>query len=340
MAEYNNSSNINNNRPNGANSANSAPQGSQNMGNRPNYPPRSSNYPPNQANGTQPRPFNGIPRPTSMSSRPGAPQGGIRNFPPRQSVNPAQRTGINQGAQQPRNPNLSSINRQSATERFERGSRTLSHMNGGTTGAKLYRINRPDQDAMSRRQVGGVVLDTELIQDANKQKLNSTKSKQKTAVIVVLSVLLALSLVYLIFAIAGYSKQSANPNCKYNLTSEVSAHWVVDDNTETEFSVREGLSSGKIYEIESILVIDSEDKVNIRLTITATLDGKEIFISGLDKSADNLVRVDGKNTWVYVGGHQGVGEVYLFNGIDFFGAPNNLTSENVNITVHAEITKA
>ena len=272
-----------------------------------------------------------------MPSHHGQSQSGM-GIPPRQPINP--RTGVNQSTQQPRNPNFSGINRPSASERFERGSRSLSHMNGGSTGTKLYRINRSNQTDTMRRQVGGVVLDTELIQDATNQKLNSAKSKQKTAVIVVLSVLLALSLVYLVFAIAGYTKQSKVANCKYYLTSEISAYWMVDNNNETEFTVREGLSSGKVYEIESILVIGSEEKVDIRITITATLDGKEIFISGLSEAVDNLVRVDGKNTWVYVGGHQGSGEVYLFKGIDFFGAPNNLTSDNVSITVHAEITKA
>ena len=152
--------------------------------------------------------------------------------------------------------------------------------------------------------------------------------------------LLALSIVYLLIAIAGYTSRGKEANCKYLLNSEVSAEWKIDNNSETEFVVREGLSSGKVYEIESILVINSAEEINISITITATINGQEILISGLYEAANNLVRVDGKNTWMYLGGHQGVGEIYLFKGIDFYGAPENLNSDNVKITVDAQVTKA
>lgn len=360
MAEYNNTSN-NNNRPSGAGSVNNAPQRLQNISKTP------TNNMQRPTNNMQ-RPTNNVPRPMgNMSSQinrpmPASQNAGLRkpaqvptkggNIPPRapsgdlqgrptgvasQRVNNPQPTGTNQvqHLNHFNNPNLS---RRSASQRFERGSRSLSHINGGTSN-KLYRINRDNQGDMLRRQVGGVILDEDLIQDVNQQKLTATKSKQKTAAIVILSVLLVLSLLYLAFAIAGYSKNGKSNNCKYYITSDVSAHWVLDNNTETEFVLREGLASGKIYEIESILFIDSNEKVNIKITISAILNGREIFISGLEESADNLVRVDSKNSWVYVGGHQGFGEVYLFKGIDFFGAPENLTSDNVTITVHAEITK-
>ena len=320
MTENSNTPNINNSQPNGASSVNKTPQGQQNSGIRPNVSSGQSNVQPRSSNYSQARPGSITPRPT--------------NIPPRQS------NGVGQRPQSPGNPNLSSINRLSSAEKFERGSRSLSHINGGSTGAKLYRINRSNEGDLMRRKVGGVMLDTDLIQDANKQKLTNTKSKRKTAVIVVLSILLVLSLAYLAVAIAGYNHRGKEANCNYYLTSEVSAKWMIDNNTETEFVVREGLSSGKVYEIESILIIDSTDKIDIKIMVTATVNGKEIFISGLYEAADNLVRVDGKNTWIYVGGHQGGGEVYMFKGIDFFGSPENLTSDNVKITVHAEITKA
>ena len=334
MAENTNTPNINTNQSNGANSAKRTPQGSQNLGATPTNQPRPANVPPRPLN-------NGVQRSTNLPPRP------ISGANQRPANSPTRQFGSMQGVNQRQpnnrstpNPNSANINRLSSSEKFERGSRSLSHMNGGSTGTKLYKIDRSNEGDMMRRKVGGVMLDADLIQDANKQKLENTKNKQKTAVIIVLSILLALSLVYLALAIAGYSNKGKEANCKYHIDSEVSAYWMIDNNTETEFAVREGLGSGKIYEIESILIVDSDDKVNIKITISAMLNGQEIFISGLYEAANNLVRVDGKNTWVYVGGHQGKGEVFMFKGIDFFGSPENLSSDNVKITVYAEITIA
>lgn len=248
------------------------------------------------------------------------------NYPPRATNTVSRST-----------PNSTQANRQSASERFERGSQNLAHMNIGATGTKLYRVNRSPQEESMRKKIGGFILDDDLVKNANNRRLNN-KSNQKTVAIVILSVMLALSLIYLAFAIAVFYKKDKKPNCKYYISSDVSAYWMVDNSDETEFVIKDGLTSGKIYLIKSSLIIDSVDKVNIKITISAILDGVEISIAGLDGAPANLIRGNG-NVWTYEGGHQGAGEVHMFNGIDFFGAPENLNSNNVTITVRAEIKK-
>lgn len=335
MSENTNNQNINNSQPNGANSVNNAPQRPQSFGANQSFPPRQQGIPPRQSSGIPPRQYGSFP-----PRQQGVPPRQSGTIPPRQQgvpPRPSENQGQASGGSQSR-PNLYSINRPSSSEKFERGSRTLSHISGGSSGAKLYRIDRPSQDD-SRRKVGGIVLDTDIIQDANQQKLADTTNKRKTVTIVILSMLLALSLVYLVVAVAGYTRRGVEPNCRYHLSSEVDAYWLVENNTQTEFSVREGLANDRIYEIESLLVVNSDDKINIKISITATMDGNEIFIAGLYESADNMVRVEGKNAWVYVGGHQGAGQVHLFKGIDFFGSPAGLNSKNVDINIYAEITK-
>ena len=229
-------------------------------------------------------------------------------------------------------------NRPSANDRFDRGTKHLSHIGGGGAGAKLYRINKAEDD-MSRRKVGGIMLDADIIQDANQQKLDDSKNKRKNVIIIVLSMLLAISLAYLAIAIFGYVQNSKAENCRYNISTEVPAYWLIEGGRETKFAVREGLRSNTVYEINTSMVIESDDYVDIEVIITVTVNGKEIYISGLYEASDNMVRVENKNTWKYIGGHQGAGEVYLFGGLDFFGAPDGLNSTSVNINIYAEVTR-
>ena len=331
-------------RPSNNSSGNIIPPRPQNFGAKPNFPPRPINN--NQSNSTpnmQSRPSMNTQRPAGANMVAGAqrPTNGnpINNQRPI-GMNP---TGMRHTT--PTAPNAQQrstgfdTNRLSAGEKFERGSRSISHMSGGTPGAKLYRINRTNQDDLMRRKVGGIVLDAEIIDDAKQLKLADNKNKQKTAVIIVLSMLLALSLVYLAVAIVGYVRSGVEANCRYYISGNVPARWVIDSNEETEFAVREGLTSGSIYKLESILVIGTVDKVDIKITVTAKINEQEIFIAGLD-GANNIIRVEGENTWIYAGGHRGGGEVCMFEGIDFYGAPESLSSQNISIIVNAEITKS
>ena len=272
-------------------------------------------------------------RPNGVNSVSNAPR--IPGNMPQRPNYPAKASNIT--PRQVNNTNLYQANRQTASERFERGSKSLAHMNGGTTGTELYKANRLPQEEVLRKQVGGVILDENLIKNANSHNLNN-KSNQKTTIIVILSIMLVLSLMYLTFAIVGYFKNNKKANCKYHLTSDVDAHWMIDNDTETEFVISNGLATGKIYEIKSTLIIDSDDKVNIKITISVMLDGKEISIAGLDGESANLIR-ESENEWSYIGGYQGVGELHLFNGIDFSGAPQNINSNNITIDIHAIITR-
>ena len=222
-------------------------------------------------------------------------------------------------------------------EKLEKSIKGLSFAGGGMGNTKLDSITdlNISTDAKDRKKVGGVVLDMETIQDANQQKLANKGNGRNNVIIVVLSLLLVLSLVYLAVAIAQYKQGKKVPNCYYEITSEVDARWMIDGRTNTKFVVGSGLESGTILTLQSELQINTLDKVDITLSLEVTIDGEEFIIAGLDGINDNLIRVEGKNQWKFRDGHEGGGLLYLFGGIDFSDAPMSLNSSNVYIKVTA-----
>ena len=199
-------------------------------------------------------------------------------------------------------------------------------------------------NSATRKKVGGVVLDIEAIEDATRQKFD-TKGKRNNVIILVLSLLLVVSLVYLAIAIIGYNKSKKVPNCIYKLNSQVSAKWIVEGGGDTEIVVKEGLGPDMIYLINSSLEINDASSVSLTLEIRVWLEGNEITISGLYMPNDNLVRVQNSNSadkyikYKYQGAITGGGKIEMFKGLDFSDAPVNLNSNNVKIEVIANIQK-
>ena len=214
--------------------------------------------------------------------------------------------------------------------------------NAGNTSLNLGRSS--DSSSNSRKKVGGVVLDLETIEDASRQKIN-TKSRRNNVIILVLSLLLVISLVYLVIAIISYKNSQKDANCFYKINSEVSAKWIIEGGTDTAILVREGLATDTIYLLDSSLQIDYAQSVTLTLEIRAWIDGEEITVSGLHSHNEKLVRVQNANAsakylkYAYQGTITGGGKIEMFKGLDFSGAPAHLNSDNVKIEVNVNIQK-
>ena len=94
-----------------------------------------------------------------------------------------------------------------------------------------------------------------------------------------------------------------------------------------------------MYLLESSIKIETDEQVLLSIEIKALVNGEEILIAGLDRSNENLIRIDNTNKFVYQGNIVGGETIYLFAGFDFSDAPNDLTSDNVSIHVTAYVEK-
>jgi len=227
----------------------------------------------------------------------------------------------------------------SAEERLKRSMRNLSYTSGGLGNANTQSSNRgkPAIDA-SRKKVGGVVLDIETIEDANKQKFE-TRGRRNNVIILILCLLLVVSLVYLAIAIISYNNSKKPPNCIYEVEGDASAEWIIQGGSKSKFRISQGLGPDTVYLLDSTLNIKTDESVVLTIEIEVLLEGKPILIAGLHESHNNLTRVGQTNTFVYQGTITNGGKILLFKGIDFSEAPSNLTSDNVKIKVIANLNK-
>ena len=113
------------------------------------------------------------------------------NRTPRRPVSSARPTSSRSGvssrpvASRPKAP-------MTAEEKLKRSMRGLSYTSSGIGGIN-NNSNVADSKGSARKKVGGVVLDLETIQGANKQKLE-TKGRRNGVAIMILSLLLVVSL--------------------------------------------------------------------------------------------------------------------------------------------------
>ena len=223
----------------------------------------------------------------------------------------------------------------SAEEKLKKSMKGLSHMGGGGGGLNLD-TSAEVTNTTERKKVGGVVLDVGTIQDANKQKLQ-TKGRRNTVIIVVLILALVMSLAYLAIAVIGFFAGKQEPNCKFAVEGEAS--WIIDGKSKTEIRIPQGLARDMMYLINASINIETNESVELHITVKVEHNGEEIIIAGLHERNDNLVRVEGTNKFVYQNTITGGGTIKLFEGIDFTEAPYDLTSDTVNILVTAYIVK-
>lgn len=227
----------------------------------------------------------------------------------------------------------------SAEEKLKRSMKGLSHIGGGS-GLNINSSSTSTQSAnsSSRKKVGGVVLDVGTIQDAHKQKFE-TKGRRNNVIILVLSLLLVVSLVYLVIAIMGYNNSKRDPNFKYLVEGNATASWIIEGKDETAFLLKDGLKADHIYLVNSQLKVDTVETVSITIEVKVLLEGTEILISGLQGADENFVRVDKTNKFVYKDNFTGGGIIKVFEGIDFSNAPTRLSSSRVVINVTAYVNK-
>ena len=189
-----------------------------------------------------------------------------------------------------------------------------------------------------RKKVGGVVLDLETIQEANNQKFD-TRTKRNNIVILILSLLLIVSVVYLIISIVNFKNSKLEPNCKFVIAGDAKAYWVVEGNREnTNFRLGEGLESGLAYVMRSEIQIDTTASVMLTIELVIKLNDEPILIYGLHDGNENLVRVENTNKYIYQATITGGGRIHLFDGLDFSEAPDNLNSNNIQIEVKADVS--
>lgn len=228
----------------------------------------------------------------------------------------------------------------SKEDKLKRSMKGLSHMNGGMGGgASLDSLNsatKMSKDKSERKKVGGVVLDLDTIQGANQQKFE-TKGRRNNVIILILSLLLVISLVFLAISIVRYKNSKKKANLKY--TVEGSAEWVIEGGSKTEVLLRQGLARDMIYLIDTDLNITTSDSVSLIIEIEVLLDGSPILISGLHEANEKLVRIDNTNNYEYQGEIVGGGVIQIFDGIDFTDAPANLSSNNIKININAVVVK-
>lgn len=230
----------------------------------------------------------------------------------------------------------------SAEEKLRKGMKGLSHMSGGSGGLNLnanINLDKGDSSAV-RKKVGGVVLDMETIQDAHKQKFE-TKGRRNNVIILILSLLLVVSLVYLVIAFMGYKNSKRDPNLKYMVVGE--GQWVVDGGTKTQIVMAEGALGGQLYTINSKLNITTTDSVSLYIEIKVLYNGEEVLISGLQGAFD-FVRVkdanmNDTNKFRYNKTITGGGTIQVFDEIDFTENEQALNTEDLVIEITAYIEK-
>lgn len=307
---------------------------SNNQTNRTQSRPTSSPMRPTGANvGATPRPtgsnMGAMPRPT------GARPTGNTSTSPRPAGTPARPTSPNSTRPISSGATARSSTPMSAEDKLKRSMKGLSYTGSGSSGLGAN-AEAEKSKADARKKVGGVVLDMETIQDANKQKLQ-TKGRRNGVIILVLSLLLVASLVYLAVAIMNFYNSKKAPNCKYVVQGTADAHWIVEGGEKTEFVLRSGLKRDMIYVLDSQLEISTVESVSLSIEVKVLLEGEAILIEGLQEYNENLVRVAKTNKYVYQTSITGGGTIELFKGIDFSNAPNNLSSDNIEIEVIAYV---
>lgn len=227
----------------------------------------------------------------------------------------------------------------SAEEKLKRSMRGLSHMSGGMGSGILdsssVSSSRKSKEKVERKKVGGVVLDIDTIEGATKQSFD-TGGGRKNIIIIVLSLLLVVSLVFLAISIMAYKKSKKKPNLKYIV--EGSAEWVIEGGNITKIVLPSGLARDMVYMIDTDLKINTTDSVNVLIEIEVLLDGAPILIGGLDTDETKWLRVEGTNNYEYFEPIVGGGILQVFDGLDFSDAPSNLSSNNVKINIKAIIT--
>ena len=211
----------------------------------------------------------------------------------------------------------------SAEEKLRKSMRGLSHMGGvGSGGLDVNRTTSLNNTSTktSRKKVGGVVLDIGAIEETNSQSIE-TKGKRNNVIIFILSLLLVVSVVYLIIAILNYNQSKKDPNCKYFIESDVGAQWLIEGKSKTEFLLRQGLAPDMRYMVDSKIKINTTETVVVEISIVVKLKGEHILIAGLDNPNKNLIPVENSNT--YRGEISGGGIVHMFDGLDFTLAPSH-----------------
>lgn len=230
--------------------------------------------------------------------------------------------------------------RMSAEDKLKKSLKNLSYTSGGSSGGATSKKTTTKSTAIkteaSRKKVGGVVLDVETIQDATKQKL-ATRGRRNAVIILVLSLLLVVSLVYLAIVIVQYKSNKRKPNCNYYIAGDAGAEWIVEGKANnTSFKLRKGLGTNTIYLLNSKLKINTAESVMLTIEIEVLLDGEPILIAGLHEANAELIRVSKEsNKFVYQSAIAGGGTIFLFEGIDFSEAPSQLASNNVTISITA-----
>jgi len=231
--------------------------------------------------------------------------------------------------------------RMSAEDKLKRSEKTLSHASGGMGGvgtkSPLSSMSK-SSSKVERKKVGGVVLDLETIEDATKQKFE-TRGRRNNVIILILSLMLVTSIIYLAIAVIGYKNSKKPANCIYKVEGDAKAEWIVQGGSKTEFRISQGLSADTIYLLNSTLNIKTEETVIITIEVQVLLEDEPILIAGLQEANNNLIRVEHTNKFVYQGTITGGGKVLMFRGIDFSEAPGKLNSDNVEIKVIAVINK-
>lgn len=240
-------------------------------------------------------------------------------------------------------PSANNNLRMSPEEKLAKTSRNLSHMSGGGAGNSNIDLSKYTQKAnatQQRKKVGGVVLDVDTIQDVNNQKIN-TRDKRNKVIILILSLALIVSLVFLTIAVINYKKGKEPLTCTYKIEGDAgsSCKWVIDGETATEFNAPRELSVDSVYELKSELKIETTDTVMIMLIIDVKCNGNDFLIYQLKGANELLTRTDNTNEFLYSGTISGGGTIHMFDGIDFSESPDDLSSENITLTVKAIVSK-
>lgn len=317
--------------------------------------PQSSSYGQNRSNGilhtqTPTQPNASAPRPNPV--RPVSPNGQSPvsrpnpNYRPQMSSQPNSQPRPSQP--QMTNPRPSQAqsgdSMLSPEEKLARGSRNLSYTAGSGFGSgrmDLPRFSRHAHDpSQERKKVGGVVLDVDTIQDVTSQKMN-TRDRRNRVIILVLSLALIASLLFLTITVLNYRKGSDPANCFFRIEGDAGANceWLVEGKKLTEFNPPKELDSTSVYKLKSQLLIDTAETVVIQLEVHVECNGKPFLITQLDNPHPLLTRAENTNIFVYSGTITGPKTVDLFDGIDFTSSPVNLSSQNLTMTVKVIVNK-
>lgn len=238
----------------------------------------------------------------------------------------------------------SSTSGMSAEDKLKKSIKNLSYTSTGMSSASVTKQKSTGSKATARKKVGGVVLDVETIQGTTKQKFE-TRGRRNNVIILVLSLLLVVSLVYLTITVIGYRKNKVAPNCKYLVSGDAQAEWIIEGGSKTAFHLPKDLVSNSVYVVNSKLKIKSSENVRISIEIKVLLDGEEVLIAGLyfknpdQDISDKYTRTENTNIFVYQDVVEGGTTINLFDGINFAEEPHNVNSKNTTIQVTANVTK-